>query len=137
VVPVLAHGQDDCMENKNMRLHNNSYQCRWLFFTLKDSVDGVVVKHEKQSVPCGASATASVTIVYIGADTLRILDLCNESNYKRGQKIRILPEQVPRYVVDIPFYYDVIDEKRNQYFSRTNEYDERVLKTTWGEIRKL
>lgn len=135
-IPAIVFGQSDCMENKNMQLHNNSFQCKWVYYKVKDSVDGVVVKFEKQRAPCGMSAMASLAIVSIGTDTIRVLDMCNDSVYKRGERIRILPDEVPKYSVDIPFYYDVVDEKENKYYSRSNEYDERILKTTWGDIKR-
>jgi len=131
---AASFGQVLCDEKKHYQLLNNSFQCKWVFFNLKDTVSGIVLKHERKVEPCGAWASATVTIVKCGLDTIRVLDLCSESNFSKGQKVKISPADNPGYQVYIPFYYDVIDEITNQHISRTNEYDERILRTTWGTI---
>ena len=65
-------------------------------------------------------------------------------NYPVGQKVKILPETEPKFQAHIPCYIltegikkgdkkkkDNVDEK---YIWHSNGFDERILKTTWGEI---
>jgi hypothetical protein len=134
LVSKVSFAQTDCDERRNLRLRNNSFQCKWVYFRIKDSAVGIVVKHEKQRVSCGASAAACVTIVKTGNDTIRVIGVCNDYNYYRGQKITIFPGQMPDFQVEIPFKYDVIDEKTGKFIMRTNAYDETIFKTTFGEI---
>lgn len=134
VVSVSGFSQTHCDSVKNLRLRNNSFQCKWNYFKIKDSIVGVVIRHEKQRMACEVSPSASVTIVATGTDTVRIIDFCNDYNLKRGMTLLIFPADPPNYQVDIPFYYDVVDEKNNVFVNRTNEYDERILKTAWGDI---
>ncbi len=139
-------GQVDCDTTKYPKLLSNSYQCKWNFFQLNDTIEGVIIKHEKQMIGCGFLATASLTIIETGSDTIRILDLCNLKDYSVGQKVKILPESEPKFQTLIPCYFYTVriklykgdkgkkvkqDEKAVWH---SNDFDERILKTTWGQI---
>jgi hypothetical protein len=129
--------QTDCDKLRNLKLLNNSYQCKWAYYKLKDTLLGTVIKFHAPPIPCGPDASASLTIIQVGTDTIRVLDFCNDMNFKKGQKIKISPQDEPPYRVSIPFYFDVIDELNNVVVSRTDEYDELVFNTTWGELELL
>ena len=132
-------------------LLNNSSQCIWTFFTLTDTTNGIVVKHEQQHIGCGTKATASLTIIKTDNDTIRVLDLCNQSNYLVGCKVKIEPVANPNFQVQIPSYLLARGQQLKKMKSRkkdyrknktenelpvwcSNEFDRVILKTTWGNI---
>jgi hypothetical protein len=147
---LTVFGQADCDTIKYTKLLSNSYQCKWTFFTLNDTIEGVIVKHERQT-SCGGIATASLSIVKIDRDTIRVLDLCNIEDYKVGQRVKIIPGAEPKFQVHIPSYIIITgyrkrkmtkQEKKEQKkitkkelsLWRANDYDERILKTTWVQL---
>jgi hypothetical protein len=123
-----------CDERKKYKLMHNSYQCKWIYYPLKETVSGVVLKHERKVEPCGALASATITIIKTATDTIRVLDLCSENNFLKWEKVKVYVAEEPNYQVYIPFFYDVIDLTTNQHVARTNEFDEKVMRTTWGTI---
>jgi hypothetical protein len=150
-ISLFAIGQTDCDTIKYPKLLWNSFQCKWQFFILTDTIQGIIIKHEQQTIGCGTIATASLTIIKTENDTIRVLDLCNLMEYKTGQKVKIVPDTAPNFQVHIPSYtlitgYPVKkrskkekeeQKKKTEAESKiwhSNEFDESVLKTTWGEI---
>ena len=129
--------QTDCDKIRNLKLLNNSYQCKWSFYKLKDSLVGTVIKFHPQPIQCGPDASASLTILKVGEDTVRILDFCNDIVFKKGQKVKVNPQDEPPFQVSIPFYFDFLDELQRIVVSRTNVYDETIINTTWGELEPL
>ncbi|MES2139595.1 MAG: hypothetical protein V4511_07785 [Bacteroidota bacterium] len=144
-------GQVDCDTTQYPKLINNSFQCKWTFFQLKDTTNGIIIKHEKQTIGCGSYATASLTIIFADSDTIRVLDMCNQLDYHAGQTVKIIPSTTPPFQVHIPWFVYVSDqsskkltpkEKEEQKkktseelsISRSNEFDEKIKKTTWGQI---
>lgn len=137
-------GQVDCDTAKYSKLLSNTYQCKWEFFQLEDTIKGVVIKHEQQMTGCGVLATASITIIKTDNDTIRVLDLCNKDNYIEGQKVKIIPRTEPQFQVNIPCYILIDRRKKGDKNRKTkevekniwhsNNFDESILKTTWGEI---
>ena len=134
------------------KLNNNSFQCKWIFFSLSETIEGVVVKHEKQTGGCGVWANASLTIIKTANDTIRVLDLCNQEDYSLRDSVRIAPEIEPKFEVFIPSHilistntkkkmtkHEKVERKkitqRELSVWRSNDYDERILKTTWGQIK--
>ena len=129
-----SSGQAPCDERKKYKLMHNSYQCKWTYYPLKETVSGVVLKHERKVEPCGSLASATITIIKTATDTIRVLDLCSENNFLKWEKVKVYASDEPNYQVYIPFYYDVIDLIANQHMARTNDFDDKVMKTTWGTI---
>lgn len=134
------------------KLLNNSFQDKWSYFELEDTLEATIIKHEKQEVGCGSFATASLSIVKTNNDdTLRILDLCNYDYYEKGTAIRVSPMKDVQGQVRIPNYVLISGEimnpdkkKRRKKVKRaiepsiyrSNEFDETILKTTWGIIEE-
>lgn len=131
---LTSFAQTECDTAEFHKLINNSYQCRWTFFQLTDTITGTIIRHEKQEVGCGIIATASLTIIKTDTDTIRVIGLCNQDSYESGQKIKIIPQNEPSFQVWIPSYYDVVDKNTNKYFTRSNDFDEVILRTTWGHL---
>ena len=71
-------GQVDCDTAKYSKLLSNSFQCKWNFFQFNDTIEGIIIQHERQMTGCGVLATASLTIIKTDNDTIRVLDLCNQ-----------------------------------------------------------
>jgi hypothetical protein len=139
---LSVFGQPD-YDTTKYKLSNNSYQRNWTFFTLTDTIEGIVVKHERQVEDCGVVATASLTIIKVNNDTIRVLNLCNNKNYSKGRRVTIIPRAQPKYQVIIPFKIEPpknVGEKEKQKKipkkCYTDKYDYRILKTTWGVIIK-
>lgn len=150
---VWSFGQIDCDTTKYPKLLSNSYQCKWTFFTLADTVNGIILKHEKQNTGCGLFATASLTIIITDNDTIRVLDLCNQNDYSIGQNIKIVPGAAPNFQVHIPSYILISGQKKKKKkmtrqekeeskkitekelsIWNSNDFDQKILKTTWGQI---
>ncbi len=133
VLCTTLQAQNDCSDVKKAQILTNSFQCQWQFFELKDTVQAIVIRHEKAYVPCAFKTSASVTILQSGNDTFRVIDVCNLETYKIGAKVRVSAISTPHYKVSIPTYF-YKDATKNTYVYRCNEYDETVLRTTWGHI---
>ncbi|MGB0862718.1 MAG: hypothetical protein ACPG19_13675 [Saprospiraceae bacterium] len=133
-LPIFLLAQKPCSNPKSERVLTNSFQCNWEFIELKDTSDATVILHSPTHVPCVFKATASVTIVKIKNDTIRILDVCNLQDYKTGEQIKVVSVSKPYYKVIIPTFFEEEDPTFKTYIYRCNEYDEKILKTTWGHI---
>lgn len=151
---ISVFGQVNCDTIKHPKLMGNKYQCRWNIFQLPDTISGIVVDHDQQMIGCGVWATASVTILKVDNDTIRILDLCNNEAYAIGQRITVVPSAEPEFQVLIAnkIYVEgkkikgkkrVKLNKQQKQEQRKNielanlhlKYlDEFILKTTWGQI---
>jgi hypothetical protein len=88
-----------------------------------------------------------LTIIKTDNDTIRILDLCNNNDYSTGQQVKVIPGSEPKFQVHIPSYIIITGTKGMKMTKEqkkitekelstwhSNDYDERILKTTWGEI---
>ena len=141
----IAFGQTECDSIKYPKLLNNSYQCKWTFFKLDKSIEGIIIEHDKAQGSCGTRAFASLTIVKTDKDTIRILGLCNENLYLIGQKVKVSPENEPSFQVHLPSTF--IDGVRgtNKKGKRKKQeppilvptataFDKSIIKTTWGQI---
>ena len=128
------------------KLLSNSGQCKWGFIKLNTLTKGIVIEHNKASGSCGVRAFASLSIIKINNDTIRVLDMCNQNLYTTGQKVQIIPADEPGFQVDIP-YYCFIDgqkvirkkEKKNhqsedKFIAHSNNFDNTIFKTTWGQL---
>ena len=131
---MLSFGQTICDTTRYPKLLGNSFQCKWAFFKLSDTTQGIVIKYEKQSTPCGVLATASLAIIKTKQDTIRVIALCDENNYRVGQKVKLIPANEPSFQVNIPSYYDYFDKTKKKYYIRSNSFDETVVRTTWAHI---
>jgi hypothetical protein len=130
---IATFAQTECSDVKNAKILTNSYQCFWEFFEIQDTINATVVAHESAYMPCAFKASASVTILKVDEDTIRVLDVCNLDNFKVGAAVKVSAISAPTYKVSIPtyFYKDVLT---NNYIYRCNEYDVTVERTTWGHI---
>jgi hypothetical protein len=153
--------QTECDTISAPLLLQNSYFCRWSFFTLDKPVHGTVIQHNWSETGCGTLAFASITIVKTEQDTIRILELCNQTQYPVGQKIKITKGANPMerdnpYQVHLPcgmfiegerIYFKTKKEARQAKRKARKEkpavlagtwtcgpYDQTILKTAWGDI---
>jgi hypothetical protein len=103
-----------------------NYKCRdnWQYFSLHDTLTGQVIFHAKAIVLCGVLATASLTIIKTGSDTIRVLELCNSNkDFKKSRFVKVKPEERPSFGVILP-----VD---NKY------YDCNIRKTCYGKVQSL
>jgi hypothetical protein len=134
LITQSAIGQTNCDTISYQMLLGNSFYCNWTFIEIPDTVSGVIIEHNKASVSCGILATASVSIMSIGNDTIRILDLCNIKEIEKGRNVIIVKATASDFQVHLP-YYVLENEIRNKTVTyRTNDFDETILKTAWGQI---
>lgn len=130
-------GQTVCDTTLHPKLISNSFQCTWTFFKLTDTIQRIIIRHERNPTGCGVYATASLSIAKTPTDTIRIIDLCNEDSYEIGQKIKIAPRNEPPFQVHIPYYLEYADARGKKYNWRTNSFDQTVLKTTWAQLQPI
>lgn len=133
LLSMTIFAQTECSDVKSAKILTNSYQCFWEFFEIQDTLEATVIAHESAYVPCAFKATASVTILKVEEDTIRVLDVCNLEDYKIGAAVKVSAISVPHYKVSIPTYF-YKDVTTNSYIYRCNEYDASVQRTTWGHI---
>lgn len=133
-IPIFLLAQSPCSNPKSSRILTNSFECHWQFTELQDTSEAIVIHHSPTHIPCAFKATASVTIVKIKNDTIRILDVCNLQKYKVGQIIKVVSVSKPYYKVSIPTFFALEDPTFGTYIYRCNEYDDKILKTTWAHI---
>jgi len=116
-----------------------SYENKWKYVKLKKTLTVTIIEHIPAEGGCGVYAYASLTIVKkTNGDTLRILDLCNQNNYKVNQVVKIEPT-VP-YKCDnvkicwITPYILVVNPQTRRLEQTPTKYDLTILKTTYGKI---
>ena len=134
---LTTSAQTECDTIEFHKLINNSFQCRWTFFQLPDTISGTIIRHDRQEVGCGIIATASLAIIKTDNDTIRVIDLCSQDSFKTGQKIKIDPGKEPSFQVWIPSNYDIVDKKEHKYFTWSNDFDATILKTAWGHLTAI
>ena len=66
-------------------------------------------------------------------ENIRILDLCNTSNYEENQIIKVLPAVKPKFNVLFPNRILINPETKQ---NKPVELDLKVLKTTYGSFQK-
>jgi len=124
---------------------------KWVYFKVTDTLVGEILESNNSPCACGVRACASLSIIKVEKDTIRVLDLCNTNDYIKGQKVKIAPEGKPLSQVMLPISYIIDGEKLNKakkskikkqvkreesvtsqpYY---NDYDKTIFKTTWGQI---
>lgn len=117
----ILSSKSDCERTKLYTLLPNSYPCSWAFFELKQPLRGRIIAHHKQQAPCDILEQASLSIVAIGTDTIRVLDFCNGSEFNPGDEVKIEYQEAPSSVQ--------IPSSKNLPF--------KTQKTTWGSIRPI
>lgn len=131
--PFVA-AQTPCAQPKTAAVYPNSYQCYWQIDVLTDTLPfGEVLAHAPNHVPCAFESSASVTIVKVGRDTLRILDLCDERNWPVGTQVGIAPVAAPYMRVRIPAYFEPTTSGQFLYHCQP-QYDTTVRPTYWGQL---
>ena len=142
----IAVGQTACDTIKYPKLLDNSFHCKWAFFKLDKSIEGIIIDHHKADGSCGTSAFASLTIIKTDSDTIRVLSLCNENLYLVGQKVIVQSQNEPSFQVHLPFTHIIGSatknkKKKNKESSKaivdTINFDKLIIKTTWGQIAIL
>lgn len=131
----MAFSQNDSIDERRV-ISNMPTNVEWNFIKLQDTLQGVVIKHNKQIFTCGHLNAASLTIVLSGTDTLRIIDVCNLDDYEKGMTILIAPDNNEYFGVNIPSFIQGKYRKRTENQTYTNEFDEIVETTAFGEIEK-
>ena len=130
-----------CQESDNIpqqchHLGTNSYQCKWKFFVLDKPVHGQVISYARFRRSCGIEWTASVCIIASDNDTFRVILQCFSDDLKTGQTVAIGPDIEPTFSVGVPmdskFYQETYNTGKPVW--RINEYDDRILRTTWGHV---
>lgn len=136
IIAVVSRAQTECDTVQYPRLLNNSFQCRWQYFTLKDTLRATVIEASPGTGMCGVLASASITVVRTEkGDTIRILYLCDEQRYPKGQKVQLIPHKDPGFACHVPF--ETAEVARQVYVYRANKYDDIVMATTWAGIKKI
>jgi hypothetical protein len=124
--------------NNCFHLLSNSYQCKWIFFGLKGIKEGTVIAYTAPlETKKPGPGSAYVSIVAFGKDTVRVL-LQKPATLKTGDRIKLSQGRQPKEDLLVAFDRDFFlseESKEEKPRCRVNEYDERVFKTTWGDIK--
>jgi len=118
-------------DNRNF----SSYDSSWIFFNLENKIEVKVVDHIKNDAHCGIVAVASVTFVIDEREEIfRVLNLCNLTDYKKDELIRLNPTDKPDFNVSLPYrvFLNPQTNKRERF-----ELDKNTLKTTYAHIEKI
>lgn len=117
-----------------------SYENKWKYFSLKKTIIVTVIYHLPADGACGVYAYSSETIAKtFKGDTIRILDLCNENNYKKDQIIQVEPSTPykcgdTKKICWITPLNLVKNPKTGNLEQTPNSYDLTIFKTTYGKI---
>lgn len=115
-------------------LYPNSFQCHWEMGVLGDTLhEAIVLAHTPQHIPCAFEASASVTIIAVAGDTVRIVDLCREEGLRAGLRIGVAPVAAPYMRVRIPAYFEQTTSGAYLYHCQP-AYDATVRPTYWGQL---
>jgi hypothetical protein len=106
----------------------------WQYFELEKAIEVKIINHLPAPALCGNLAFASVTIAETKeGEKIRILDLCNTSNYKENEIVKVWPEKKPEFGVIFPNrMLKNTKTKKNEPF----KIDLEVLKTAYGSLPK-
>ena len=122
-------------EAKNcFHLFSNSYQCTWIYYPIRETLEGTLVAYDTVVDPKKGSTNAYVSIIKKGDDTIRVLHLTPCKN-KIGDHVSFMQAREPELDVFVHFDRDFFmneEEKGNKPMCRINQYDSRIYKTTWG-----
>ena len=135
LITANAFSQDTIKTLKKSDLEPNQFndQRKWEYFQLEDTIVVKIIDHIPAFAFCGVLATASMSIVEteIG-DTIRVLNLCNTLDiYKKGQTLKIIPEDKPPFGVSLPLTFK--QNTQTKEFEYTG-FDITVVKTAWGSL---
>lgn len=133
---MTAFSQDTLKTVKRSDLgepHDFSYEKKWEYFKLTDTIVVTIIDHLPAPVACGVLATASMTIVKTEkGDTIRIIDMCNISDkYKKVQTTKVAPADKPPFGLTTPF--TLTENPKTKKFE-PSIFDMTVIKTTWGDL---
>lgn len=106
-----------------------SYQNEWKYFELKDTITVEIIKHLEAEAMCGTFAFGSISIVKNGNDTIRIINLCNMTDYKLGDTVKFIPATKPDFNVHLP-YSTILDPIEKKL--KPSVFDLKIKKTTYG-----
>ena len=113
---------------------NSNSDNNWEYFELENEIEAKIIDHLPAPALCGNLAFASVTIVQSkDGEIIRILDLCNTSNYNENEIVKILKAKKPEFNVMLP-YRMIKNPKTKQY--EYFENDVKILKTAYGYLPK-
>ncbi len=104
----------------------------WQYFELEKAIEVKIICHLPAPALCGNLAFASVTIVETKeGEKIRILDLCNSSDYKENEIVKVWPEEKPAFNVLFPNRM-LKNPKTNK--NEPFKIDLEVLKTAYGSL---
>jgi hypothetical protein len=103
VAPSIAFAQNHS-SNPPKIISNMPTHAEWNFIKLEDTNSRIVLADEKQMFVCGHLNNASLTIVKVGSDTIRIIDICNLDEFYTGMTVSISPDNKTQCGVNIPSY---------------------------------
>ena len=106
----------------------------WEYFELENEIEVKIIDHIPAPALCGNFAFASVTIVKTkDGEIIRVLDLCNTSDYNVNEIVKVLMAKRPEFNVMLP-HRMIKNTKTKQYEHFGN--DVKILKTTYGYLPK-
>ena len=105
-----------------------TYQKKWEYFKLLDTTEVTIIEHFRAKIVCGPVTSTSLTIAKTkNGDIIRLLNICNLTDYDKNQIVKVIPGVEPTKV-SMPFTQ--IKNKETQLYE-PSEYDLKILKTTW------
>ena len=126
-----SHSKKNCHH-----LLSNSSQCGWVFFNIKGTLQGTIVSWNDAPKSDKPGTAAAVAIIKTNRDTVRVLLLENKT-MKPGQTIKLAPATEPDVDVSVALdrdFYLHEEKEGGKPFCRINEYDQRIVRTTWGKM---
>ena len=131
---ILLSGFYSCSTKKIYVFNTSDYKASWQYFDLKDTIQGIILRHQGAGVDCGNMAFGSVSIIKTDKDTIRVLDLCNMESIDEGRIITIYPDEKPSFGVVFPTER-LSYERNDTIYEMPSKYDRKILKTTWGSLK--
>jgi len=131
---ILLMGSCSGTNNLFFNKSKIDYKALWQYSYLSDTINGIMINHYPAKAFCGTSATASLSIIKVGNDTIRLLDLCNMNKIDTGKNVTIFPAEKPQFNVSLPSNTATF-MRNDTIYEMPSEFDLKIVRTMWGQIQ--
>lgn len=152
---LLSQELEPCYED-SISKERYTYECHWEYFDLEDTVNAIILDYSMGTCS-GSRPVASVGIVKVGKDTIRVIDYCTILQLKKGDIVELIPMKASwkmelscYYISNIEVVYIGKVSKWKRFRMRPNKVKDMeeynggyfcaccptVLKTTYAQVLK-
>jgi hypothetical protein len=126
-------------EDNGILIATNSFSFHWKIIADSGTTSGTIIKFNPAHGRCGIEKVSAVAILKRENDTIRVILPCCRHTLKPGDQVAIKIFANPKSSLLIPqdVEYTINEKKKGFELFRVNEYDETILSTVFGTIKKI